>query len=152
MLGRQGIGAAACALLTAPHREPWNPNLPAYAQVLFLSQCVLITPKRVVAGSVRLTPRQLHFVGDAPDERGGEGRAAGRPARTHRHWELAAMAEVRGPCLSYKMPWYLLREQAAPAALCCSWLISAHPAHAASLACIRKRYCGHWRPACASDK
>lgn len=71
-------------------------------QVLFLSQCLLVTPKRVVAGALRLTPRQLHFVGDAPMEQaaepsGAEGpRGAGsRGARTHRHWELASIVEVQ---------------------------------------------------------
>jgi len=106
--------------------------------VLFLSQCALITPKRVVAGSVRLTPRQLHFVGDAPDERGGEGRAAGRPARTHRHWELAAMSEVRGPRLSLILPWHLFRR-----AGCTGCVVLQHKACGLSLRTMHMLRCSH---------
>lgn len=73
-----------------------------------MSPCMLVTPKRVLAGSLWLSPAQLHFVGDPPDEQpadldlpraGGsapaDGSAAPCGARTHRHWDLAAVVEVR---------------------------------------------------------
>lgn len=86
--------------------EPYQLLVPP--QVLFLSPCMLVTPKRVLAGSLRLSPLQLHFVGDPPDEQpadpdppraGGsvppDSAAASCGARTHRHWDLAAVVEVR---------------------------------------------------------
>ena len=95
----QARGGGRAALI---RRATLSPDLTL--QVLFLSQCLLVTPKRVVAGALRLTPRQLHFVGDAPAEQaadppGAEGpRGAGsRSARTHRHWELASIVEVQHP-------------------------------------------------------
>ncbi|KAK9836952.1 hypothetical protein WJX81_002248 [Elliptochloris bilobata] len=97
------------AALAPPQRTEQERELEAEATlagleqdpVLFLSHCVLVTPKRVVAGILRLTPRQLHFVGDPHEEQPAEANGAagskspgGRCVRTHRHWELAAIVEV----------------------------------------------------------
>ncbi len=73
-------------------------------QVIFSTSCQLVTPKHVVAGTLRLTNLHLHFVGDPPGEEqpppgGGPGadpRPAGaaKPARTHKRWPVSAITEL----------------------------------------------------------
>lgn len=79
-------------------------------QVIFSTSCQLVTPKHVVAGTLRLTNLHLHFVGDPPSEEqppgglGGGGGAGGpdgmrpaaatKPARTHKRWAVGAITEL----------------------------------------------------------
>lgn len=78
-----------------------NANL--HPQVIFSTSCQLVTPKHVVAGTLRLTNLHLQFVGDPPSEEqplpggtGAEPRSAGaaKPARTHKRWPVSAITEL----------------------------------------------------------
>lgn len=39
-------------------------------QILMTTACQLVSSKRVVAGTLRMTPSQLHFTGEVKDEEG----------------------------------------------------------------------------------
>lgn len=69
-------------------------------QVTFSMSCQLVTPKHLLAGTLRLTNLHLHFVGDPPtteDPSGGtEARPPGtaKPTRTHKRWAVSAITEL----------------------------------------------------------
>lgn len=69
-----------------------------HVQVTFSMSCQLVTPKHVVAGTLRLTNLHLHFVGDhaSEDTSGAEARPVGaaKPTRTHKRWAVSAIIEL----------------------------------------------------------
>ncbi|KAK9905588.1 hypothetical protein WJX75_002584 [Coccomyxa subellipsoidea] len=101
---RDEAEGASAEAMAEDERDAENAvNLKEEAQVIFSTSCQLVTPKHVVAGTLRLTNLHLQFVGDPPSEEqplpggtGAEPRSAGaaKPARTHKRWPVSAITEL----------------------------------------------------------